>query len=287
MLAPDLLSTSSVFRPVLWAMIVYWLYLLVRMFRANFATTRESFLLLLAVTVPVSLGLRSLFGSYLSPYPEVPAICYPFVVVLSPYLLLRWLRLPYRYPDELRIRVPTRPAYVAAGMMVAYIAVRIIGGYPGILSDNRFTPLETPAGVVHVREGEVSRELVDYVMAKTSPSDPILEIPYGGGVGFATGRPSYSFTTLWRQGIVPERLQALDLQKLRDNPPKIVIASSQENFGSYYGLMGVNACVFPSFAWQPNRPSWRPGFVYPAIRWIQENYRVDRRVGDWLLLRPR
>jgi hypothetical protein len=284
--APELLSTSSVFRPVLWAMIFYWAYLLVRVFRAPSGVTRESFLLLLALTIPVSLGLRSLFGSYLSPYPEVPAICYPFVVVLAPYLVLRWLRLPYGYPDELRIRVPARPAVVTAGLALAYIAVRLIGGYPTVLSNREFAPLETPAGMVHVRQAAANREILDYVLAHTGPSDPILELPYGGGMGFATGRPSYSFTTLWRQTVVPERLQMLDLQKVREHPPKIVIAADKENFGSYYGLMGTNACLFPSFGWLPNRLSWRPGFVFPAIRWIQENYHVDRRVGDWLLLLP-
>jgi hypothetical protein len=171
--------------------------------------------------------------------------------------------------------------------VLGYVAVRLVGGYAGVVSNRQFTWVETPAGPVRVRQGEVDREIVNYVLTQTSPSDPILEVPYGGGVSFATGRQSTSFTTLWRQSIVPEHLQALDLRRLREKPPKVVIASSMENFGSYYGLLGNNACALPRFVWKPDQPSWRPGYVYPAIRWIQANYRVDRRVGDWLLLLPR
>ena len=283
-LAPELLSTTAVFRPALWAMIVYWLYLLVRFLRSGCRSSPEGIGVMLAFAIPVSLGVRSLFGSHLSPYPEVPAICYPFVVVLTPYLLLRWLRLPYRFQDELGLRIPAVPARVTAALMLAYIAVRVFGGYPEVLSQRQFTRLDTPAGSVHVRNGDVNRAILNYVLEHTSPSDPILELPYGGGASFATGRPSYSFTTLWRQGIVPEDIQELDLKKLRERPPKVIVALSAENFGSYYGLMGHNACVLPAIVWMPNRISWRPGYVYPAIRWIQENYRVDRRVGEWLLL---
>ena len=285
-LAPELLSTSAIFRPVLWTMIVWWLYLLVRLHRAGPKASAASMSLLLVVTIPVSLGVRSLFGSYLTPMPEVPAICYPFAVVLTGYLLLRWLSLPYGRTAELQVEAPLRPLCVTAALMLAYVAVRLAGGYSGILSDRQFTRIETPAGSVKVREGTVNREIVDYVLAETRPEDPILEIPYGGGVSFATGRPSFSFTTLWRQGVVPEALQAADLRDLMTHPPRVIIASQMENFGSYYGMMGTNACPFPELVWKPHGLSWRPGYVYPAIRWIQANYRADRRVGDWLLLRP-
>jgi len=94
----------------------------------------------------------------------------------------------------------------------------VTGGYAGILSNSQFTRLESPAGVVHVREGEANREILRYVLAQTSPSDPILELPYGGGVSFANRPTDLYLTTLWRQGVVPEELQALDLQRLRDKP---------------------------------------------------------------------
>ena len=106
-------------------------------------------------------------------------------------------------------------------------------------------------------------------------------------MSFATGRPSYSFTTLWQQIPLGEDYQRQDLRILQEHPPQAIVAQREDHLGSYYGVMGNNGCMFPAIAWAPNRLSWRPGFVFPAVQWIERNYRVDGQVGDWVLLRPK
>ncbi len=213
-------------------------------------------------------------------------MCYPFMMLLTPYVLLRFLRLPYREPEDLQIQAVGRPETVVAALMLFYITVRIVGGW-NVISNGSFATLDTQAGRVHVSKGAENFEIYNYVLAHTRQDDPILEIPDGGGISFATRRPSYGFTTLWNDIPLSEEFQALDLRMVQAKPPRVVIASAEEHFNSYYGVMGTNGCMFPSIAWVPNRLSWRPGFVFPAVRWIEENYKVDRRVGDWVLLLPK
>jgi hypothetical protein len=286
LLLPDLLATSAVFRSGEWSMIVYWIWIAVEVIRSR-TVTRFRLALLSVLTVPVSMSIRSLFGTHLSGLPEVPAISYPFMMVLTPYVLLRLLSLPHRLPASLRINAPPRPTAVVGALVFLYIVVRLVGGWPEVLSPSRYAALDTTAGRIHVRESDDARDVYQYVIAHTKPSDPILEIPYGGGISFATGRPSYSYTTLWIQIPMPEDLQAQDLAIVRATHPRVIIASSESHLGSYYGVMGHNGCTFPCIAWMPDRTSWRPGYVYPAVRWIEDNYRVDKRVGEWVLLLPK
>jgi len=217
----------------------------------------------------------------------VPAIAYPFMMVLTPYVLLRVLSLPHRLSPSMRVEAPPRPTAVVSALLGFYIVVRVVGGWPGVLSPAGYTALQTAAGRIHVRDSEDSRAVYEYVTTHTKRADPILEIPYGGGIGFAANRPSYSYTTLWIQIPLPESLQARDLAIIRAHPPRVVVASSASHLGSYYGVMGNNGCTFPCITWMPDRLSWRPGYVYPAIRWIEDNYRIDKRVGEWVLLVPK
>jgi hypothetical protein len=283
---PDLLATSAVFLSGLWSIVVYWIWLAMKLLRQQ-AVPKSRLALLVVLTVPVAFSVRGLFGSLMSGLPEVPAADYPFVLMLTPYVLLRVLSLPHGLPPVLRIEAPSRPSAVVAALMLLYITVRVVGGWHDVLSPARYTALDTVAGRVHVRDFEDTRDVYRYVIAHTNPTDSILEIPWGGGIGFATGRPSYSFTTLWIQVRTPESVQARDLAIIRAHPPRVIVASSASHLGSYYGVMGNNGCTFPCITWMPNRLSWRPGYVYPAIQWIEDNYRIDKRVGEWVLLVPK
>jgi len=285
-LLPQLLATSAIFRSGQWSMIVYWIWLAAKLLRQR-AVPKSALALLLVLTVPVAMSIRGLFGTHMSGLPEVPAAAYPFVVMLTPYVLLRVLSLPHGLPPALHIEAPPRPSAVVAALMLLYITVRVVGGWHDVLSPVRYRALDTVAGRIHVRDFEDTRDVYRYVMSHTNPADPILEIPYGGGIGFAIGRPSDSFSTLWVQVRTPESVQARDLAILRAHSPRVVVASAAEHLGSYYGVMGNDACTFPCITWMPDRLSWRPGYVYPAIQWIEDNYRVDKRVGDWVLLVPK
>src|SRR5207253_8804703 len=87
---PSLLYSTPVLEPVLMVSIVAFLYLAWRVLRGQSTSPGDAGLLLI-VTLPVVMGARSLFSTTQSIYPEVAGICYPFLLVLGPYFLWRWL----------------------------------------------------------------------------------------------------------------------------------------------------------------------------------------------------
>ncbi len=286
-LAGALLSTSSVLRPVLWIALPYWLALLVSRFRdGRLSVERTKCVLLL--TVPVLIGIRSMFGNTLTVAAEVPALSIPFLLIAGPYLLLLFLKLPHGNPEIERgqgNRIPVTVAGVAAAF---YILVRVVGAYPIMLSDRQYTRLDTGAGSVLVRDGAVEAVLYDYVLAHTSKDDTILELPYGGGISVATGRRMPTFTTVFAGGFTLEaRYQEMDLERLKASPPRVVIARDEPHYGAYNGIKGHMACAFPRLVWEPDGLSWDPLAVLPLVDYIERNYKVDRTVGQWLLLLPK
>jgi len=123
------------------------------------------------------------------------------------------------------------------------------------------------------------------VVENTSPSDTVLDLPYGGGINFAAHRLSPFFETQFQQVSMPERFLEKDLEALRQRPPKVVIADNGPNYGASYGLKS-NACAFPRLVWAPSTNSVDDR-VFPAIDEIQQNYRVAEVVGRKLLLVPK
>lgn len=284
--APELLSSSAVLRPVLWCTILYWLYLAVLGLRSGLRLSKDRLQLLLLITVPVVMGIRSLFGTILVNWPEVPAIVYPFLLMVAPYLLLRVLHVPYRQPFRLFAGNRQIPVWIAGSLMVMYAVLRIAGAYSGTLTNSQFTPLSTASGFVLDKDGAVDLQIYEYVMRNTTPSDTILEMPFGGGMTVATGRRSPIYSTLFFQLRPPPYVQEEDVRRIREHPPQVIITPEGEHLGSTFGVKGNVGCEFPHFVWQPNRLSWDPAYVLPVTRYIEQNYRMDRKIGKWLLWRP-
>ena len=281
--APELLSSSAVLRPALWCSILYWLYLFVAGLHSAFRLSADTLKLFLLLTVAVVMSARSLFGSVLVSWPEVPAIAYPFLLILGPYLLLRALHLPYPRAAGLVAGRERIPIVVLATLMLAYAAIRLAGAYPGLLSERQFTLLQTRAGPVRVKEGSLEAKIYDYVIQNTTTSDSILEVPFGGGLTVATGRRNALYSTLFFQLRPPGYIQQYDLQAVRRRPPEVVIAPDEEHLGTAFGIKGTVGCAFPELVWQSNRLSWDPNYILPVIRYIEENYRVDRKIGPWVI----
>jgi hypothetical protein len=275
-------GTSPVLRPVLWSAIVYWLALLTRMIRGPADRARLELLLLL--TVPVFISVRSLFGSTLSPMPEVPALSYPFLALLGPYLLTRALEFPQRAGTRVKLQGTPAAMKFTSLLVIAYAVLRVTAAYPNLLSNRSFTELDTESGFVRVLDGKANAELYHYVLDHTSPQDYFLELPYGGGLTFASGRRNPVFSNQFAQMPLPERFQAEDLARIRNNPPRLVVAVDQPNFGSFWGIQGNIACAFPRLAWIPDRPSWTPQSALPVTEFLTSNYHTDRKIGSWLLL---
>lgn len=276
-------ATSPVLRPVLWSAMVYWLVLLVGLIRGPVRPPRLQLLLLL--TVPVLIGVRSLFGSTLAPTPEVPALSYPFLSMLGPYLLLRGLELPAREAGALRVHGGRVAMRITSTLVISYVILRVAAAYPVLFSNRTFTSLATESGFVRVHDGNVDAALYRYVLHHTRPGDYFLELPYGGGLTFATRRSNPVFSTQFAGVPIPERFQLADLARIRNNPPSLIVAADQPHFGTFWGIPGNMACVAPRLTWIPDRPSWNPELVFPLTQFIENNYRTEQKIGPWLVLR--
>src|SRR5260370_39850913 len=135
---PYVIYTSPVLESVLWVCILAFL---IHAWRLLFARNgqRTDAVLLLLLTAPAVMWSRALFSSTQGIYPEVPGICYPFLLVLGPYLLWRFL-------DS--AAGPSYAMAVVAFITVGYALIRIVGGWPEMLSGKPYGTLYTEDGRV-------------------------------------------------------------------------------------------------------------------------------------------
>ena len=284
----SLLSSSPVLLPVLWSALLYCAGLFAAALRDGFRMDPARLQLLLVLSVPALIGIRGLFGRTIFVLPEAPALAYPFLVMVGPYLLARALEFPAGPSAQVRLRGERWALQVSAGVVLLYAAARLLGAYPNLLSNGSFTTLSTESGMVRVRDGQTHAEIYRYVMAHTQPGDAILELPYGGGMTFATRRRSPVFSTVFTQVPFPEFVLARDVGRVRADPPRVVVALDGEpHFGTYWGIRGNLKCAFPRLVWAPDRPSWDPAAVLPVTEFIETHYRRDRKIGQWVMLLPK
>jgi hypothetical protein len=141
--------------------------------------------------------------------------------------------------------------------MVCYSLVRLVGGYTAPFSNDSFPLVETPAGSLRLSMSAAEKPVLDYVLANTT-SDIILDLPFGGGMRFATGRRESTFTTVSVQLRPPPPIQEEDLRRMEAHPPALVIAARGSHLCTLYGTE-ISGCVFPrSFG---NATSLRRTFV--------------------------
>src|SRR5207245_2865715 len=109
--------TAPVLLPVMWTVILLFLYLLGRALRGKLNRRIAELLLILAV--PASMSPRAWFGSTQGVIADVSAACYPFLLVLGPYLLWSFLS----------SASPKIPAKTMVGcIVIAYGLARLVGG---------------------------------------------------------------------------------------------------------------------------------------------------------------
>ena len=144
------------------------------------------------------------------------------------------------------------------------------------------------AGAVKITDFSPGIEIYRYIVAHTAPSDYVLEIPYGGGVNFASGRRNPIFDTMLVNMQIPPEYQQKDLERIEQRKPKVIIAEESPRFGTNFsfGAVGNRACVCPRLVWMPDRPSWDPDFVYPLVDYIARNYRPAAGIGGKMILEP-
>lgn len=269
--APLLLWTSPVLLPVMWFSICYWCYLVLK--------KRSQLDLILLLTVPVVMSVRSLFGSTLFPVTEVSAVCYAFFILIGPILL--WRFLDQAAPGS------WKSVAIVAGILLVYSGLRIVGAYATLLSGKPYTMLQTNAGIVRLADHDGSAEAYQYVIANTGPQDAVFDLPYGGGINFAAGRPTATFSTMFQQLRPAVHFQQLDLERLEQAKAKVVLANDEPNYYTIFGHRGNMNCSCPRLVWAPDELSEDTGHVFPVVRYLQENYRVDRKLGMKLVLVPK
>ena len=277
--------TSAILLPVMWSSVVLWFYLAVRFIRSRRqrpSTDAITILVLLAGTVAMS--ARGWFNWSLGIRTDVPGVCYPFFLVLGPYLL--WCLLSLGGPGlDLNAGMRAKAGFAVAALLVTYGLMRFIAGYPNLLSNRAYHELSTIAGRVRLINYETDSEIYRFVLENTSPNDTVLDLPYGGGINFATHRLSPFFDTQFRHVSMSDRFLDKDLDGIHQHPPRVVIADNQPNYGATYGLKD-NVCPFPQLVWAPDSRSVADK-IFPTIVYIQQNYRVAKVVGRKLLLVPK
>jgi hypothetical protein len=277
--------TSAVLLPVMWSCVVLWFYLVVRFFLLRKQRpSADYFTILVILTGPVAMSARGWFNWSLGIRTDVPGICYPFFLVLGPYLI--WRSLALGGPGlDLHAGARSRAGVAVVALLATYGLLRVIAAYPRLLSNGIYHDMSTLAGNVRLTDYKTDSEIYRFVVENTSPSDTVLDLPYGGGINFAAHRLSPFFETQFQQVSMPERFLEKDLKALRQHPPRVVIAENGPSYGVSYGLKS-NTCVFPRLVWAPSTSSVDDK-VFPAIVYIEQNYRVAELVGRKLLLVPK
>ncbi len=271
--AQSVIWTSPALLPAMWASICVWIALLPQWRRMTLASK----ILFFVISVPVAMSVRSLFGTTLFPVTEVSAMCYPFFVIVAA-LLIEAL---YRVFLMQRGSSATVAIWIVLG---GYAVLRFVGAFPTQLSNRPFYSLKTRAGTVRLSDGHLSEQIYRYVVEHTNPGDALFDLPYGGGFNFAAGLHSPAFTVQFQQLRMSLDYQMRDVDQLEKDPPRYIIANPEEQFDAHWGYDANMNCPFPRFVWEPDEPSWDPTYVLPVVRWIEENYRVEAKVGRKLIL---
>ncbi len=270
LILPSLVWSAPVLLPVMWTVILLFFYLLGRCLRDPRKTSKRTAKLLLVLVFPVSMSPRTWFGSTQGVMADISAACYPFLLVLGPYLK------PSR-------KVPA--ASVVACLVIVYGLARLLGA-GSLFTERNYRSLETAAGVVKISDHSPGIEVYRYIATHTAPSEYVLELPYGGGINFAASRRNPIFDTMLFNMEIPLEYQQKDLEQLERRKPKVIIAEDLPRFGTNFsfGTVGNRSCVCPRLVWMPDKPSWDAAHVYPLIGYIVGNYHLAARIGSKMML---
>lgn len=270
------LSLTGFFLPVMWAAIAFTAFQFVGILRHHPDVAQRDQIVLFA-SAAILISSRSLFGDLFSRVPIVAQSAYPLWFIFSGILGMAFIRSILKSSSS-------RGALLLSAILLSYGCIRIANQ----LSTDRgsfYKTLETEAGPVRLRSYDVSAQLYREVLRVTGQDGRILEVPFGGGLTFASHRKGSLFLTQF-MGLSPSSfIEALDLNAYRRSPPDLVIATDGPRLGSGKGIQ--LGCSFPRFGFAPpsHDPTAEP--IHPSLALILREYRVYSRMGDRVLMIPR
>jgi hypothetical protein len=272
------LSTGCVLLPVMWCSIVGWPALAFGFGSAR-RLSHEVGILLTLSTSGLLMSIRSLFGGTLNQLTLVTVADYPIWFILGPILLQRSL--------DGADNGPIRRAPIPVLMLVTVYAFLRFGAAVGTELRSHYGKIDTAAGKVQVSDYTNTAAVYRYVVDRTSSSDGVLDVAYGGAVNFASRRTSALYSTQF-SGLAPaQKYLDMDLDRIRAHPPKLVIANQQPDSGAEYGLCTETGCMFPMPVWRPTRLACDPNRKFPVLEFIKQNYAPVARIGQKTIYVPK
>jgi hypothetical protein len=271
-------GTSPILLMVMWPALVIALCLGIGWSRKKSAFTKEQQSLFLLAVVPSAVALRGLFGTTLAPITEVSALCYPLFAFLGPYLV--WLFITKGESSDAHPKVQL----AFASLLLLYAAGRVAMAFPNQFDPTNYQTIQTEAGPVRV--ADYSGQIYQYIVEHSKPGESLLEFPLDGGLSFATHRRSSTFSVQFNQLMMSQSLQERDADGVKSNPPAFVIATPNPIFSTSYGIENRVKCTCPRIQFLPSEFPGIPGYVYPVVAEVRQNYHVVKDFGDVLLLAP-
>ena len=264
------LSSGTVLLPVMWIGILVWVALIAGFRRISKRRRTEYSLLVLLLTPAILISFRGLFGGTMSQLTQVSNAAYPFWFIVWPYLML-WLLRTFEFARH-PIVVVSATLLVFAGLHLMGAAVAETGA--------KYTRLDTDAGTIKLRDTQIAPRVYSYVMAHTRPGEPILDVADGGGINFGGHRSSPIFSTQFTALEPDANHMNMDLIRMENNPPRLVIANEGPAFQATYGLCTNTACAFPALVWRSTRLACDPSFTFPVLDYIRSHYQEAARFGQ-------
>jgi hypothetical protein len=162
--APSTLWSSAVLLPVMWSSIALWFWRLFGLIGSGGRPSSSSSITqLLILTGPVLMSSRGWFNWHLGLATNVPAICYPFFILLAPYLIWRLLAIGGPWTD-LDSGIRSLAGAAVATLFITYALGRVGAGYPSLLSNRPYHDLATLAGSIRLSNPAADSEIYRFVI---------------------------------------------------------------------------------------------------------------------------
>jgi hypothetical protein len=279
-----LLSFNGILLPVMWLGITLgaaraWTLASAAVRAAPAAASILPDRMLVIVAAATGISLRSLFSGLFGDVSSVNQSAYPLWFVLAAWLPAA---AGAAWPAALSPGAQRGIPRAIAAVFVAYGMLRFGYRVHQMRAGGEYLPVATEAGVVRLHEHEVGPALYDWIVTSTPQDARLLEIPWGGGLTFASRRRGATFSTQFF-GLSPsERIQQADSEQVEASPPDAVIAKDGPHLGTGFGLKC--GCAFPRFAFRPPHLSTE-SHELPLVAQVMA-YPAVLRVGAYVVRQP-